>query len=307
MIPRRTPFLVAAAALAFGAALSGCSSTSVSPPVSTAPPSGPQLSSALAQLPKPDHVVVVIFENKPERSVQGSSDAPYFNQLAAKGAAFTSWSAVTHPSQPNYLAMFSGSTQGITDDSCLDVGQFSGPDLGGELIAAGKTFVGYSESMPSDGFKDCTGHDSAGKYASKHNPWRDFSDVPAASNLTFAAFPKDFSKLPTVAYIDPNLCDDMHDCSVATGDAWLKANMSAYADWASANHSLLIVTFDEDDHSENNVIPSFIVGADVKPGVYDQKVDHYSLLRTLEDMYGLPHAGSSAQAAPISGMWTTGS
>jgi acid phosphatase len=248
-------------------------------------------------------VVVVIFENKEEKQVQASSDAPYFNALAAKGASFTNWAAITHPSQPNYLAMFSGSTQGVTGDGCLDAGAFPGPDLGGELIAAGKSFAGYAEAMPSAGYTGC----ASGKYAAKHNPWKDFSDVPASSNLTFAAFPSDYSKLPTVSFVVPDMCDDMHDCPVATGDAWLKAHLSAYADWATSHHSLLVVTWDEDDFTEANVIPTTIVGAGVKPGVYPQKVDHYAFLRTLEDMYRLPHAGASAQAAPMTGMWTTGS
>ncbi|WP_344655630.1 alkaline phosphatase family protein [Catenulispora subtropica] len=258
-------------------------------------------------LPKPDHVVVVLFENKEDKQVHGSSTAPYFNALAARGATFTNSTGVTHPSQPNYLALFSGSTQGVSGDDCLSAGKFAGPDLGGELIAAGKTFAGYSESMPSDGFTACTGKGPGGDYASKHNPWRDFSDVPAADNRTFAAFPQDFSQLPTVSFVVPNMCDDMHDCGVATGDAWLKAGLGAYADWAPAHNSLLVVTFDEDDFTEANVIPTIIVGAGVKPGPTAQHIDHYAMLRTLEDLYGLPHAGASAQAAPITGIWTTGS
>ena len=246
---------------------------------------------------------MVVFENKGEGQVRNSSDAPYFNQLAAKGATFTNWAAITHPSQPNYLAMFSGSTQGVTGDGCISAGKFPGPDLGGELIAAGKTFTGYSESMPSDGYTGCT----SGKYAAKHNPWVDFADVPASSNLTYDRFPADYTKLPTVSFVVPNLCDDMHDCPVATGDAWLKAHLGAYADWAPSHNSLLIVTWDEDDYSGDNVIPTTIVGAGVKPGVYSSRVDHYAFLRTLEQMYHLPYAGASAQAAPMTGLWTTGS
>jgi hypothetical protein len=306
---RRTASLAAGTALLFGAALSGCGSSA---PGKSAPPApgpssattstAPTSAATSAALPTPDHVVVVVFENKEQQQVQGSSNAPYFNQLAALGATFSNWVAITHPSQPNYLAMFSGSTQGVAGDECLSA-KFPGPDLGGELIAAGRTFTGYAESMPSAGFTGCT----SGEYAAKHNPWVDFADVPASSNLTYAAFPKDFTKLPTVAFVVPNLCDDMHDCSVATGDAWLKANMSAYADWAPSHDSLLVVTWDEDDSAGPNVIPATIVGAGVKPGVYGAQVNHYSFLRTLEEMYHLPYAGASAQAQPMTGMWIAGS
>jgi len=98
----------------------------------------------------------------------------------------------------------------------------------------------------------------------------------------------------------------MHDCGVSTGDAWLKANLGAYADWAPDHNSLLIVTFDEDDFTDANVIPTTILGAGVKPGPSTQHIDHFSMLRTLQDMYGLPHAGASAHAAPVSGIWTNG-
>lgn len=308
-IRRPSWFLVPAAALLLGAALAGCSA-STSNPSSTggaAPQPGTQgaqgTSATAASLPTPDHVVVVIFENKEAKEVADNTSAPYFNQLAAKGATFSDWTAITHPSQPNYLALFSGSTQGVAGDSCQTANKLAGPDLGGELIAAGKTFTSYSESMPSDGFTGCT----SGQYAMKHNAAADFADVPATSNLTFVSFPQDFTKLPTVAFVDPNLCNDMHSCSVATGDAWLKARMSAYADWATVHNSLLVVMFDEDDFTGANVIPATIVGAGVKPGVYGAHVDHYSLLRTLEDMYHLPYAGASAKAADMQGMWTSGS
>jgi hypothetical protein len=310
MAVRRIPSLLVCALGAFGAVglgVSACSSSgsghAVGPLTNTAAPP-PAVSSVATPLPKLDHIVVVVFENKEADQVAGSSSAPYFNELASRGASFSDSTAITHPSQPNYLALFSGSTQGVSDDSCLKTGSFAGPDLGGELTAAGKTFTGYAESMPSGGFAGCTASSSGGNYASKHNPWRDFKDVPASSDKTFAEFPKDFNQLPTVSFVVPNMCDDMHDCAVATGDAWLKANLSAYADWAPTHDSLLIVTFDEDDSAGPNVIPTTFLGAHVKPGPSAQHIDHYSVLRTIEDVYGLPHAGASAQAAPVSGVWT---
>ena len=102
----------------------------------------------------PAHVVVVIEENHGYNQIIGNPAAPYMNQLANSGRLLTQMYAITHPSQPNYLALFSGSTHGITDDSCPHT--FSDANLGSELIGAGLTFTGFSESMPSDGYTGCT-------------------------------------------------------------------------------------------------------------------------------------------------------
>jgi hypothetical protein len=255
-------------------------------------------------VPRPDHVVVVMEENTSESSIFGNtSQAPYINSLAEGGAEMTGSFAITHPSQPNYLAIFSGSTQGITDDSCPH--SFSGANLGSELIAAGLTFTGYSESMPSDGYTGC----SSGEYARKHNPWTDFTNVPSSDNLTLASWPSgSFTTLPTVSFVVPNLCDDMHDCSISTGDTWLSNSIDSYAQWAKSHNSVLIVTWDEDDSSTSaNHIPTIFYGAGIKPGVYSETIDHYSMLRTIEDAYGLPHAGASSSATPITDIWGTAS
>jgi phosphatidylinositol-3-phosphatase len=97
----------------------------------------------------------------------------------------------------------------------------------------------------------------------------------------------------------PNLCNDLHDCSVATGDTWLSSHMKAYASYALSNDSLLIVTFDEDNGSHANHIYTVFVGDDVKPGSYSQTINHFSVLRTLKDSYCLPHDGAAASATPI--------
>src|SRR6476660_718004 len=177
-------------------------------------------------VPRPDHVVVVVEENHAYNSIIGSSSAPYINSLAGQGALFTQSYGVTHPSEPNYLALFSGSTQGLTDDSCPHT--YSTANLGQELTAAGLSFTGYSESMPSNGYTGC----SSGSYYRKHNPWVNFTNVPASSNLTFASFPTTYSSLPTVSFVIPNQLDDMHDGSVSTGDTWLKSHLDGYAQWA---------------------------------------------------------------------------
>src|SRR6266705_2051498 len=149
-------------------------------------------SPAHAALPGYDHIVVVIEENHSYSEVIGNANAPYITSLANGGANMTQSFAVTHPSEPNYLALYSGSTQGITDDSCPHT--FSAVNLGHQLIAAGQTFKGYSESMPSDGYTGC----SSGNYARKHNAAPFFSNVPATSNLMYTDFPNsaNYASLP---------------------------------------------------------------------------------------------------------------
>jgi len=253
---------------------------------------------AVAGVPRPDHIVLVMFENKKFGDIYGSASAPYLNTLAATGALFTQSYGITHPSQPNYIALFSGSNQGVVGDVCPKT--FTNrPNLATQLITAGFTFTGYSESMPSDGFTGCT----APKYARKHNPWVDFTNVPASANRTFAAFPTDFSTLPTVAFVVPNLCNDMHNCQVLTGDKWTKAKLSAYANWAMTHNSLLILTFDEDDKTSVNQIFTLIVGQHVQPGAYAEQINHYTILRTIEDAYGLSPLNNAASAAPITDCW----
>ncbi|MEV0095870.1 alkaline phosphatase family protein [Streptomyces sp. NPDC050738] len=257
---------------------------------------------AAAGLPTPDHVVVVVFENHAYNQVIGSSSAPYINSLKTGGANLSASYGETHPSQPNYYAMFSGSTQGITDDSCVTPGFSSAPNLASELIAAGKTWGSYNETLPSQGSTTC----SSGKYAQKHNPWFGFSNVPTSSARTFAQFPSDYTTLPQVSYVVPNLCSDMHDCSVGTGDTWLKNNIGAYATWAKTHNSLLVVTFDEDNRLSGNKIPTVLYGQPVTPGSSSSTTyNHYNLLRTIEDMYGTSHAGQAASASDITGVWAS--
>jgi hypothetical protein len=262
------------------------------------------------ELPRPDHIVIVVEENKSYTEILGvnqlavgqspitttadvlNSD-PYIRLLGRHGANFVHMQAETHPSQPNYLALFSGSTQHVSGDDAPKQ-QFTAPSLGGELIAAGLTFAGYSEDLPSAGSLTL----KSGEYARKHNPWSDFTDVPPAANLPFSDFPNDYTKLPTVSFVVPNQLNDMHSSFVRDGDRWLRDHIRSYARWAAKNNSLLIVTWDE-GHGSANGIATIITGADVKRGMKKQFVNHYNLLRTIEDMYGLPHLGNSAAAQPM--------
>ncbi len=248
-------------------------------------------------LPRPDHVVVVVEENHSFSQVIGSSAAPYINALARGGASFTNAHGVTHPSQPNYLALFSGATQGVTNDSCPHT--FATANLGRQLLDAGLTFAGYSEDLPAVGSTVC----SSGAYQRKHSPWVNFSNVPASTNRPFTSFPTDYSQLPQIAFVVPNQNHDMHDGSSQQGDTWLQQHLDSYAQWARTHNSLLIVTWDEDDFTSANHIPTIFVGPMVRTGAYAESINHYRVLRTLEDMYHLPYAGASAQATPITDVW----
>jgi hypothetical protein len=252
-----------------------------------------------AVVPRPDHVVVVILENEQRSRIIGSTHAPYLNKLAARGANLTHSYGVAHPSQPNYLALFSGSTQGVTSNACPQ--RFTKADnLGHQLRTAGFDFAGYAESMPKVGFTGC----ASGRYERKHNPWVNFTNLPAGINRPFSAFPRDYRKLPTVSFVSPNMCHDMHDCSIRTGDRWMKKHFRRYARWARRHNSLLIVTFDENAGGTVKSIPTIIVGANVRPGVYGERLDHYKLLRTIEDVYGLPVLGHAKAVSPLSKIWT---
>lgn len=257
-------------------------------PTPTAPTSGAPVQGGVPQF---DHVVVVVEEN---HSYSEVANQPYLNSLIAGGANFTAAHAETHPSQPNYISLWSGSNQGVTDNGCTTL---SADNLGAQLLAAGKTVAGYSEGLPGAGSNACT----AGAYAKKHNPIATFAQTSSkATNLPFSAFPSDYSTLPQVSFVVPNLNNDMHDGSVATGDAWLKNNLSGYASWAAAHNSLLIVTFDEDDKKSGNHILNVFSGAHVKPGAYSESVSHYSDLATIEAAFGLSPLTSTP---PITDVW----
>lgn len=259
----------------------------------------PAAAAAPADLPTPDHVLIVIMENKDPGEIIGSSAAPWMNEVAHSGANFTNAHAEAHPSQPNYIALFSGGTQGVTDNGCDH--SFDAPNLGSELIAAGRTFVGYAEALPQAGSTTC----SAGRYARKHNPWVNFTNLPGATtNLPASALGTDWDKLPTVAFLTPDMCNDMHDCPVAAGDAWAKKTLGSYLDWAQTHNGLLVLTFDESEtKTPGNPIPTIFAGPMVRPGDVTTRVDHYTMLRTIEDMYGLKALGASADAEPITGIW----
>lgn len=270
--------------------------------LTVAPPGVPS-ALANARMPRsPKHVVVIIEENKSFGDIIGDDDAPYINSLANRAAVFTQSYGVAHPSQPNYIALFSGQTNTDGDACAVSGVDPASPSLGGSLLRAHRTFAGYAESLPHAGFLGCR----AGQYARKHAPWTHFKDVPASATRPLGDL-GDYSKLPTVAFIIPNLLDDMHSASIKRADAWLRTNVDPLIRWAQKNDTLVILTWDESSAPVSNHIPTLFIGPMVRPGRYGTPMTHYDVLRTIEEFYRLPALGASARANPVTDVWSKSS
>ena len=307
-------------------------------------------------------VVIVIEENQSYSTIIGNPAAPYTNSLANHGALFTTSYGTEHPSQPNYLDLFTGSDQNVSDDNFVTNVPFSTENLGAQLLHAGYTFAGYSEDLPTVG--DTTSNFAAAPgdpvgthdYARKHNPWALYQNdafpaspanygsnyLPSSVNQTLAPFTAlsaagDFAHLPSLSIVVPNQQHDDHgvtggasgDQLISDGDTWLKNNIDAYAQWAKTHNSLLIVTWDEDDYSSINQIPTIAYGAHIRTGKYSephsttfvsvvngdgqpsgtpvylpvQGINHWNILRTVEDIFHLGHIGEANKVQSITDVY----
>ena len=259
------------------------------------------------RVPDFTHVVLVVFENHEASSIAGNPDAPTFNALARRYATLTDYDAVAHPSLPNYLALVSGSTQGISSD-CTDC-VVHARSLADTLGAAGKTWKTYAEDLPYAGFTGA----SAGRYAKKHDPFLYFRDVADSRAGRDRVVPlprlgRDLAarRLPDFSLVVPNLCDDMHDCSVATGDTWLKAHIVPLLHSPSLRGGVVFVLFDEgtSDTGGGGRVEALALGPAVRRGTrFAKATNHYGLLRTIEDAWSLPRLGFSRTGTPIGGIW----
>jgi len=255
------------------------------------------LAAALVPLPRPAHVVVVIEENHTLAQIVASGNAPYLTAVARSGALFTRATAEMHPSLPNYFALLAGLTN-TNGDGCPALGiPPAAPNLASELLAAHLTFAAYSESLPGTGFIGCW----AGTYAQKHAPWTHFTNIPQNLHHPLTALTS-FDALPTVAFIVPNVDDDMHDGTVKAADDWAEDHLTPLLRWAATHDTLVVFTWDE-GYDAANSIPTMFVGPMVRAGRYPERVDHYRVLRTLEDLYGLAPTGKAAGVAPITSIW----
>ena len=252
-------------------------------------------------VPQLDHAIVVVLENKQRDKVLGNPAAPAFNAFAANGAVLAGYRGVTHPSLPNYLALVSGSTHGIASDctSCT----VRGRSLADTLEATRRTWKTYAEGLPRPGW---TGP-FKGRYAKRHVPFLYFRTVlskPARLRrvVPLSRLSRDLAakSLPDFALVVPDLCHDMHDCPVATGDAWLKRFLPRLL---RLPNTAVFVVFDESDSLDPRV-PGLVIGTAVRPGSqFRPRLSHYGLLRTIEDAWGLARLGRSASVGPITGIW----
>jgi acid phosphatase len=268
---------------------------------------GAALGGGRPAVPKVDKVVLVVFENKEFPQVIGSGAAPTFDALAKRFALLTDYRGVAHPSLPNYLALVSGSTHGVTSD-CTSCG-VAARNLSDTLERAGRTWKTYADGLPAPGFTGPT----AGRYAKKHDPLLYFEDVAGRPErlrrivpLTVFRRDLDAHALPDFSLVVPDLCHDMHDCPVSTGDAWLGAFLRPLLRSGELAHGVVYVVFDEGTGGAGGGgrVPALVVGPLVRPGArVRDPLDHYSLLRTIEDAWRLPRLARSGAARPITGIW----
>jgi hypothetical protein len=287
-----------------------------------------------AGLPVYDHIVIVVEENQHPKDVFNPKLAPYINDvLKAEGANFTQMYGEEHNSQGNYFWLFSGSNHNIGFEDQVPAVKLSASNLAFQLHQKkGLSFKGYAEGLPEIGSTVHFAPDPKnGPYARKHAPWVSFDNVSTSCNVPFSGFPTTpdgFAKLPTVAFVIPNLDNDMHNGpsakAIPQGSQWLKDNIDPYYQWAKTHNSLLILTFDENKDLRHykgltnpfvkpkdeywrdvqNQIVTIFAGAHIKAGEYpeDRGITHVNILRTIEAMYRLPRSGAQQPNAAGGGI-----
>lgn len=288
-------------------------------------PAGPVPTGPQPPMPRLGHVFVIVLENEGADAILGSGGAPYVKRLAGQYGSAAEYFAVTHPSLPNYIALTSGGTHGLAGSDCSVSATCHVPgsmtNIADEIEASGRTWVAYMESMPGPCALADAGDDSSGAYAVRHDPFVYYDDIRDGANdrCVTHVVPYDAAELqtrlasgnvPDFVWITPNLCDDGHDsCGgdpVAHTDAWLARNVPPIlASPAFQRNGVLFLTWDEgtsDDGccglaSGGGRVAALVVSPLGRPG-YQSSVpyDHYSLLRTIEDGWGLRELGDSNPA-----------
>jgi phospholipase C len=232
---------------------------------------------------------VIVMEN---RSYDQAIGGGYTAQLASQYSVATDYHGVSHPSLPNYLAMTSGSTWGITDDGYhpLPAG-----GIGAQLDAAGITWRAYMEGMGGDCMVN------GNRYALKHNPFPYYGNACPPQVVPFTQFDTDMaSNVPRFVWITPDLCHDGHDCTTAVADQWLSQTVpKILATSAWQQNGLLVITWDEGEDSANHVL-TLVIHPNPVTRTSASTYDHYSLLATVEDRLGLPRLGLAVNASAMS-------
>jgi PKD repeat protein len=266
-------------------------------------------------VPVYDHIVTIMMENTSYSSIIGNSAAPYINSLAGTGAVAGNYFATDHPSLPNYAELTSGQSFPNASSDCDPSSscQSTALNISDRITASGRTWKEYAESMGSACNKT-----SSGQYAAKHNPFIYYTDISAASCqanvVDYSHLSGDLSSTattPNYAFVTPNLCNDMHDCSVSTGDTWLSQNVPTIlaSPAFTQQHSLLVIVWDEDDFSGANQVAWIGVGYGLKTNyVSSVQYDHYSFLKTIETSWGLSTmTANDAAAVPMTDLFGSGS
>jgi hypothetical protein len=243
------------------------------------------------------HVVWIVMENHADYQVMGSASAPYINHLASQCGYASQYYGITHPSLPNYIAMTSGSTQGVTDDGAPSSHPLNVPSIFSQL---GSDWKSLQEGMAGNCQKS-----NGGNYAVKHNPAAYYTNIAAncaAQDIPLGAQPDVSAKF---TFITPDMCSDMHDCPVNAGDTWLSTWVPRILDSPEykGGDTAVFITFDEDDMTQTNRVATLVLSPSTAAGLTDaSRFDHYSLLRTTEEMLGLPPVlGGAATAASMRG------
>lgn len=238
------------------------------------------------------HVLVVVFENRSASEIIGSAEAPRINALAQECGLATRYHAVARPSLPNYLALTSGSTWGVRDNDPPSAHPLRGANIFSELEAAGKSWREYEEDAP----RPCPS-EPHGSYAVKHDPAPYYTDLAAScgrydlplGDLESGQLAQDLSasRLPSFALVVPNRCNDMHDCPIGTGDAWLGAFLSlvGHSPAYKRGDVVVFVTWDEGNKSGSNQVPMLVAAPSVRSGTrVGKRFTHYSALATWTDL-----------------------
>jgi len=267
-----------------------------------APIAAPTAATAATAGQKPSHTVVIVLENRELDEVIGSPEAPFVSYLAARGALAVNYYAVAHPSLPNYLALLGGSTYGITENCTECV--VDGPNLATQLSRAGISWRAYMESMPYP----CYAGGDYGRYAKRHNPFVYFPSITALPKRCANVVPEtrlladlERHRLPTFAWLTPDLCHDGHDCRFDAADYHLSRLVPRLMRQLGP-HGLLVLTFDEgvSNSGGGGWIATILAGPDVPHGIEIRRVaTHYSLLASLEDRFALPRLGSAVYAQAL--------
>ena len=277
--------------------------------------SGPQQLPANA-VPAFSHVFTIVLENEEYETIIGNKQAPYFNSLVSTYALATQYYAITHPSLPNYLALTGGDTFGLSDD-CTTCFQHAS-NLADQIEASGRTWKAYMESMPSPCY---AGNSPDGLYVQKHNPFLYYDDIRLNTRrcsshvVPFTQLATDVADnhLPNYVWITPNMCNDMHECALASGDSWLSQVVPGILrSTAFTQGGVLFITFDEGktkagccSNAAGGQVATLVISPHIKKGWRSNKPEtHYSLLRTIEGMWRLPPLGNAGQSEAMTEYFT---